>query len=185
MPKGVYARRQRPPKTYPGELVTKVRRLYASGLTQNEIATAIGTTQKVVWRLMRHHGIESRAAVQRDPARGAASRTWKGDAASYKAFHLRLRATKGAPARCEICRTEDPRRRRDWANLTGKYEDQDDYARMCRRRHDNARRGGAIGLRRDVTTVTVQALRARGLSLNAIAARLGVSWPTVRSRLPQ
>ena len=38
----------------------KVRKLYASGLTQEEVAARLGTTQKVIWRVMQLNGIKVR-----------------------------------------------------------------------------------------------------------------------------
>lgn len=169
-------------------MVAKVRKLYSDGMTQSEIADALDVTQKIVWRLMRHHGINARPAVVRDSIVGERHPNWKGSDAGYQAMHLRLYRLKGAPSVCDVCGTTDERHNYDWANLSGHYEDPDDYARMCRfchRRYDDAPRGGAPNRRKDVTPEIVASLRVRGLSINAIARRLGVSWPTVRSRLPR
>lgn len=188
MPKGVYQRKPRPAKTYPEELVSQVKRLYGQGMTQSQLAIALGLTQKIVWRLMKHHGIKSRAPVQRVPVRGAFHAHWKGNKASYKAFHMRLYALRGAPMLCDVCRTTDPQRRYDWANMTGRYEDPDDYARLCRqchRQYDDKRRGKAPNEGQDVTPIVVCALRSQGLSINEIARRLGTSWPTVRKHIPE
>jgi CBS domain-containing protein len=53
-------------KTYPAAFVSEVRRLYGEGMTQVEIARELQSTQKVVWRLMRRHGIGARPAIKRD-----------------------------------------------------------------------------------------------------------------------
>lgn len=143
MPKGVYPRKPRKPKKYDAALVRGVQELYGTGRTQAEIAAELGVTQKIVWRLMRHHGIIARPAVVREHIRGEVHPHWKGAAASYKAFHLRLRALYGRPRYCQRCGTTDPRRKYDWANLTGRYDDPADYERMCRhchRQYDAARR---------------------------------------------
>jgi DNA invertase Pin-like site-specific DNA recombinase len=170
MPKGVYERRPRAPKAYPPEMVARVRELYAAGHTQKEVARAIGVTQKVVWRVMQHHAV------------------WKGDQAGYQAMHVRVETARGKPQRCERCgSTGDPERVYDWANLTGRYGDVDDYERMCRhchRQYDDARRGGVVGKRYDVTPEVVRDLWSQGLSINEIARRLNTSWPTVRKCLP-
>lgn len=47
-------------EAYPPELVEGVRELYAQGLSQAEVAEQLGTTRKVVFKLMRLHGIEAR-----------------------------------------------------------------------------------------------------------------------------
>lgn len=75
---------------------------------------------------------------------GEKNSTWKGDLAGYEALHKRVRRRRGAPARCSRCGTVDPSKRYEWANLTGKYEDPNDYERMCKmchQRYDCARRG--------------------------------------------
>ncbi len=45
------------PRVYPPKLVALVCNLYERNHTQSEIATKLGTTQKVIWNLMRRHGI--------------------------------------------------------------------------------------------------------------------------------
>jgi hypothetical protein len=133
VPKGVYARRPRPPKQYPAEVVAKVSELYSRGMTQVEVAAEMGLTQRVVFNVMRHHGIEARPAAKRDQS-GARNANWKGDGASYQALHRRLYALFGKPTRCKLCGTEDAPVF-DYANLTGRYEDVSDYAPMCRSCH--------------------------------------------------
>jgi hypothetical protein len=134
MPKGVYQRKPRPPKQYPAEMVRQVSELYASGMTIEEVAEVIGSTFKVVWRLMGNHGIPRRVAAKRDQ-RGEKNSYWKGDAAGYAAFHKRLDALHGKAKRCDVCGADDPDKQYDWANLTGRYEDTSDYKRMCRSCH--------------------------------------------------
>jgi hypothetical protein len=126
-------------------------------MTQAEIGGTLGVTQHVIWRLMQHHTITARPAVIRAHVRGPRHPFWKGEAATYKAFHLRLYTLRGAERRCNRCGTTDPRRAYDWANLTGHYADLDDYERMCRhchRRYDRDRRNdpatsGALNISRD------------------------------------
>jgi len=112
----------------------ELRRDYDSGMTQAEVANKWGTTQKVVWRAMRRWGIPARVAAKRDQW-GEANHMWKGDDATYKAMHHRLTTRFGQPQRCDVCGTTDRRRSYDWANLTGKIEDLEDYRRMCRSCH--------------------------------------------------
>jgi len=123
----------------------EIQRLYESGLTQDEIALKLGTTQKVIYKAMRRNGIPARVAAKRDQ-RGERNHMWKGDGASVSAFHIRLsRTTKRDRKVCEVCGTSDPAHWYDWANLTGHYEDQNDYKLMCRschRRYDAMRREG-------------------------------------------
>lgn len=70
---------------------------------------------------------------------GALNPNWRGDKAKYNALHRRVEAVRGRPKRCNRCGSADEALRYDWANLTGRYEDVDDYERMCRvchRRND-------------------------------------------------
>lgn len=133
------------PKIYPPELVDVIRELYDSGLSQVEVAEKLGLTQKVVWNLMRRHDIARRPRVKRDQ-RGPANATWRADRAAYAALHKRVEVARGRPRRCERCGVDEDRRY-EWANLTGHYEDVDDYQRMCakcHRRFDAARRKAVI-----------------------------------------
>lgn len=129
MPKGVYLHAHIKPKTYPTEMVAEVQVLYEEGHTQTEIAEKLGTTQKVVWKLMQNHGIQARVAAKRDQAREKNS-YWRGDDAGYKAFHKRVEAARGTPQHCSACETVDAPRFH-WANLTGRYEEIYDYVRLC------------------------------------------------------
>ena len=132
------------PKQYPSDQVGTVQALYVAGMTQAEIACHLGLTQKVIWNLMRRHGINARVAAKRDQA-GQRNSSWRGSEASYTALHKRVEVARGRALQCDRCGTCDPHRTYEWANLTGAYDDVDDYQRMCRhchRRYDKARRGG-------------------------------------------
>lgn len=142
MPKGVYPHTHIKPKVYPPVLVARVEEMYGSGMTQAEIAAAVGLTQKVIWKLMKNHGLHARVAAKRDQA-GEKNHMWRGETAQYQALHLRVEATRGKPSECSRCGTTDPHLRYEWANLTGRYDDTADYERMCvscHRRYDIARR---------------------------------------------
>ena len=119
-----------------------VARLYQSGWTQDEIAAHLGVTQKVIHNTMKRNGIQTRVAAKRDQW-GVKNHMWKGDGASYSAFHIRLwKRYKGDP-QCEVCGTDREDVWYDWANLTGNYHDMDDYTLMCRschRQYDAQRR---------------------------------------------
>lgn len=125
---------------YPPHLVAEVQRLYAAGHTQREIAALLDQTQKVVWRIMRNHGIAARSSAVRDQ-RGSANANWRGSEATYAALHYRVQALRGSPSRCSACDRTD-QLRYEWANLTGRYDDPNDYVRMCvgcHRRFDTRR----------------------------------------------
>jgi hypothetical protein len=153
MPKGHYDRSTSkwlpPPQAeYPAELVEQVRTLYQAGRSMREVAELAGTTVKVLQRLMPRHGIERRRAVKRDQ-RGPANHMWRGVEAGYQALHLRVEAARGKPKRCAACDTESQSRTYDWANLTGHYDDPQDYVRLCRHCHRrlDARRRATTGER--------------------------------------
>lgn len=133
MPKGIYTRRPRKLKQYTPALVSRVAELYASGQTQAEIGADVSLSQKVIHTLMRRHGITARVAAKRDQW-GANNHAWKGDQATYAAFHYRLYSRFGKPSKCTSCGT-DSAEHYDYANLTGRYECVDDYAAMCRSCH--------------------------------------------------
>jgi hypothetical protein len=107
---------------------------YAAGLSQCEIAQRYGTTQKVVWKAMKNFGVKARVAAKRNQ-RGDDNDSWKGNEAGYAAMHKRIEALNGRPRKCEHCGTTDLRKSYDWANLTGRYEDPQDYRRLCRSCH--------------------------------------------------
>lgn len=54
-----------------------VKTLYESGMTQQEVAEELGTTQKVVFNFMRRHGIKARTAAKRNQF-GEANSSWNG-----------------------------------------------------------------------------------------------------------
>ena len=57
---------------------------------------------------------------------------WRGDDASYFSLHNRVYRARGNADHCERCgATGSERKRYEWANLTGHYEDIWDYERMC------------------------------------------------------
>ena len=60
---------------------------------------------------------------------------WKGMNASYTSLHKRVYKERGNPSYCEVCKTTKAKRF-EWANLTGKYHDTNDYKRMCCKCHN-------------------------------------------------
>lgn len=148
MPKGVYDHKHIKPKNYPPELVSRVEDLYNAGLTQDEVALKLGLTQKVIWKLMKNHGLATRVAGKRDQA-GPRNHMWAGAEAGYQALHLRVAQLRGKPTACDRCPQGDPGLRYEWANLTGRYADPDDYERMCVSCHRiyDAQRRAATGER--------------------------------------
>jgi transposase len=110
-------------------------------MTQEEIGIKFNTTQKVVYTWFKKLEIKSRIPKKRNQF-GEKNSYWKGDDATYAAFHYRVEACRGKPHYCSACGTMD-KNRYEWANLTGKYSDVNDYARMCvscHRKYDIKRR---------------------------------------------
>lgn len=116
--------------------------LYFNNLmTQKEIGIKYNTTQKVVFSWFKKLNIKSRIPYKRNQLKENNS-SWKGDNATYAAFHYRVEKERGKPHFCNACGSMD-KKRYEWANLTGKYNDIYDYARMCiscHRKYDNKRR---------------------------------------------
>ena len=113
--------------------INKLSEMYEAGMSQAEIGVVLGVSQKSIFKAMKRHGISARAAAKRDQ-RGVNNSSWKGDKAGYAAFHRRLYSKYGKPTKCTQCGTEDSKHY-DYANLTGNYQDLDDYAAMCRSCH--------------------------------------------------
>jgi hypothetical protein len=76
-----------------------------------------------------------RVAQMMSDARGTKNRAWRGAEASYFALHRRVYVVRGQPQRCDECGSTDPARTYEWASLTQRYEDVNDYRRMCRSCH--------------------------------------------------
>jgi hypothetical protein len=109
--------------------------------SQKEIGKVYSTTQKVVYLWFKKYGIKSRIPYKRNQ-KGQNNSAWKGNNATYAAFHCRVEVQRGKPHFCEACGTMD-KKRYEWCNLTGKYDDIMDYARMCiscHRKYDKKRR---------------------------------------------
>jgi hypothetical protein len=114
---------------------------YQDFMTQVEIGQHFNTTQKVVYSWFKKLGIKSRVPYKRNQ-NGANNSSWKGNDATYAAFHYRVEKERGKPHFCEACGTME-KTRYEWANLTGNYSNIYDYARMCvscHRKYDMKRR---------------------------------------------
>lgn len=112
-------------------------------MTKQEVAAHLGLTIKVIETAMVKLAIPRRKAMKRSQG-GASNSAWKGNAAGYKAMHARVERARGKPKRCEVCGTTRGGVVYDWANLSGDYNNPQDYQRMCRfchRKYDHARAG--------------------------------------------
>lgn len=69
---------------------------------------------------------------------GDLSPQWKGDDVGYFGVHDWMTSRYGQPIGCEVCGTDDPEKRYEWANLSGEYRrDRDDFKRMCKKCHND------------------------------------------------
>lgn len=114
--------------------VSQIVELYESGMTQVEIAEHLNTSQKVIWSRFKEIKYKCRSSKKRNQL-GENNNSWKGEKAGYKAKHYRIYKKLGCPRKCEECGESDPNKRYEWANLTGKYDDPEDYKRMCKKCH--------------------------------------------------
>lgn len=127
------------PRDYPAEIVEMILGYYRQGMTVREIAVIAPKGYKVQ-RILERYLPNRRPAIKRDQT-GEKNSSWKGDAASYQAFHLRVEAARGKPSECSLC--DATTGCFEWANLTGEYQNINDYARMCivcHRKYDSERR---------------------------------------------
>lgn len=62
--------------------------------------------------------------------KGSECYQWKGNSVGYGAAHDRVKKYRGTPKKCEICGTTKAKRF-EWASLTKKYWDSNDYVRLC------------------------------------------------------
>jgi hypothetical protein len=113
---------------------TTAKDLYESGLSQQEVAQRLGASQKAVFGLFKQNGYTPRVAAKRNQY-GPNNSSWKGDKATYAALHYRVEAQRGKPSQCSECGRTGAGAIYEWANLTGNYQDVNDYARMCRDCH--------------------------------------------------
>lgn len=73
---------------------------------------------------------------------GEKSALWRGSKASYSPLHKRVYKLKGKANSCDEIGCTKISKRFEWANLTGNYEDINDYRSMCKSCHakfDNAK----------------------------------------------
>ena len=113
----------------------EARMLYEKGMTQEEVAISLGTTQKVICNVFKRNHYKCRVAKKRNQY-GSNNSSWVGSRAKYATLHKRVESLKGRPKYCEICGTHDPLIRYEWANVSGDYYDiENGYKRMCIKCH--------------------------------------------------
>ncbi len=111
------------------------QRYVAEKKTLVEIGKEAGVSGLTVMRALDAAGIPRRGPKDKNNKRGPANGNWKGDRASYSACHKRVYKALGKADHCEECGRNDHGTTYNWANLTGKLDDPNDYAQMCRKCH--------------------------------------------------
>lgn len=91
------------------------------------LAKKMGRTKQFICRQARELGLTN----QKSPRPYAE----KEGSNPYAKLHARVRSLRGSPHKCEMCGEDSIKKHYDWANLTGDYENPDDYKRMCRKCH--------------------------------------------------
>ena len=103
-----------------------------------KVCPGCGTTALVLLRSMGFcsvgcaHTGENSASLGRVGEQGF---RWRGDDAGYVSMHKRVYRLRGKADHCTKCGISDPAVRYQWANLTGNFNDPDDYASMCPKCH--------------------------------------------------
>jgi hypothetical protein len=110
--------------------------MYSKGASQSEIGECFQVSVSAIYRLMQKHKIKTRPMVGRPGLKREKNPGWKGALAGKVALHKRVNRLRGKPMLCEVCGSDgDLETIYDWANLTGNYQDINDYKRMCRSCH--------------------------------------------------
>lgn len=93
-----------------------------------ELANKLGRTKQFICRQAKKLGLTDLCHDK--------SYFYKYDGNQYFHNHGTVRRKRGTPSYCEICGSyNDASKFYEWANLTGKYDDINDYKRMCRNCH--------------------------------------------------
>ncbi|KKM27443.1 hypothetical protein LCGC14_1574700 [marine sediment metagenome] len=109
----------------------KVRKLYEGGMTQVEVARELQTSQKVIWGIFRRNNYKCRLTRKRNQIKEN-NASWRGEQAGVAAMHYRLKTERGIANHCEVC---GGGQYFEWANMSGKYSNIDDYKMMCKSCH--------------------------------------------------
>lgn len=107
-----------------------LRNLYEKNkMSQFEIGQFYGVSQQTVANYLRKFNIKIRGKSSRNQF-GPNSRMWK-KTPSYRTLHKRVEYHRGKPKFCESCKTNDPTKIYQWANISGHYLAVDDFRRLC------------------------------------------------------
>jgi hypothetical protein len=111
----------------------EVSKMYSSGMTQQEVADAIGVSLKSIQKSLKRSGTAVRKAAKRDQY-GEKNTSWRGKNITYKGAHHRVRLKRGKPTQCSACGAKDTEKL-EWANVSGQYHDPEDYIPLCVKCH--------------------------------------------------
>lgn len=111
--------------------------LYESGWTTKEVGEKFGISKELLQFYFNKIGYECRKYTDRHPTRKSPRLSWNANNISYTAQHRRVYRARGSPSKCELCKTTENKNKYDWANLTGNYNDVNDFMRMCKKCHKN------------------------------------------------
>ncbi|MFA5382503.1 MAG: hypothetical protein WC356_05000 [Candidatus Micrarchaeia archaeon] len=111
------------------------RRYVSEKKTLAEIGREVGVSAATIMRALDAVGIPRRGPKDKNMKQGPSNGNWKGSAALYSACHKRVYKILGRADHCEKCGRKDNGTKYNWANLTGKLDDPDDYMQMCRSCH--------------------------------------------------
>jgi hypothetical protein len=156
--------------------------------------TKTKTCSKACGFVFRQRGHEERGrpwlASMQYPARDLENnQAWRGVEASYSSKHRRVYNHRGKPDHCSRCGRTDPHRY-EWANLTGDYDDINDYAMMCKPCHrafDQERGLHPVGELLSFAKLTADIVRqtrtrhAAGETYAALAREFGVTPGALRN----
>lgn len=117
------------------DFVQRVHDAYKRIGNMKKAGAEFGVSEITVWRMFKSAGLPVNPVGYKHDWKGPKCSKWKGDNATYSGFHQRVVRERGTPSRCENCGTTDPASTYDWANMTGAYQDVNDYKRMCRSCH--------------------------------------------------
>lgn len=120
-------------RVYPPGVVERVVAAYEGGATIRQIQETLPRGTKAQTIVERFIPIELRHERRIGNQQLESNRNWKGSTATYAALHKRVEAARGKPSRCARC--PETQGRFEWANLTGRYDDIDDYERLCKACH--------------------------------------------------
>jgi transposase len=114
----------------------KIICLYNSGLIQREIGEIYNVSQGVIHKFMKRHNIKTKNTQFKKECiglKGSEHPNWKGKNISYLGAHRRLSNIRGKAKKCSKCGKTDGSI--DWANISGKYYDPQDFIELCRKCH--------------------------------------------------